>query len=157
MRKYGYILSLVVLLMPLILGSIAESATVQKITITMREYTYTPSQVTVAAGTPVEITLVNKGRLKHEFMLYGMPKAGMMGMEFHKWADDHSYFHGMRVAVEGRGIEVERKHGVLVEVQLGVGKSATVKFTPKLKGTFEFACLIAGHYEAGQKGVLVVK
>ncbi len=157
MRKHISILSLAILLAFLMLGGAAQSATVQKIAIAMREYTYTPSKVTIEAGVPVEITLVNKGKVTHEFMLYAMPKPGMMGKALHAWAEDHSYFMGMPVAVEGRGIEVERKGNVLIEVQLGLGKSATVKFTPKMRGTFEFACLISGHYEAGQKGVLVVK
>ena len=37
------------------------------------------------------------------------------------------------------------------------GKRAELKFTPTRKGTFELACHVEGHYEAGMKDVLVVK
>jgi uncharacterized cupredoxin-like copper-binding protein len=61
------------------------------------------------------------------------------------------------VTVEGAGIEVERKGKNLVEVRIGPGKTALVKFTPSKKGTFEYACLVTGHYEQGQRGTLTIQ
>lgn len=37
------------------------------------------------------------------------------------------------------------------------GQTIEVTFTPFRAGTFEFACLIAGHSESGMVGTLVVK
>ncbi len=157
MWKVLPMLTPIVLLVSLILAA-AEGGAAQQITITMRDFSYTPDRITLEAGVPVEITLVNRGKVKHKFMVYPMPKAGMSGIRLHEWAEDNSYFKGLQVVVvEGRGIEVERKGPSVVEIQVGTGKAAVVKFAPAKKGTFEFACLIEGHYEAGQKGSLTVK
>lgn len=132
----------------------ASGAAVQKFTITMRDFRYTPAKFTVTGGIPVEITLVNKGRVTHEFMLYDMPK-GMGAMLGHNWVAKTNYFRGLPVKVTG-GV-VERRAGSVFEIEVKAGKSATVQFTPMKKGSFEFGCMVEGHYEAGQKGVLVVK
>ena len=149
-------LILTVLLVSLVPG-VVTGAAAQKVALTIRDFSYTPDKVTLQAGVPVEITIVNKGKVKHEFMLHTKPKVGMSGMRFHEWAEDNSYFKGVQVVAEGSGIEVERKGMNVVEVQIGAGKTAIVKFTPTKKGTFEYACLITGHYEQGQKGTLTVE
>lgn len=149
-------LILAVLLAPWLPGPV-EGAEVQKITLTIRDFKYSPAKVTLRAGVPAEITITNKGKVKHEFMLHARPQPGMGGMAFHEWAENNSYFKGLDVVVEGSGIQVERKGKNLVEVQIGAGKTAVVKFTPTKKGTFEYACLITGHYEQGQRGTLVIQ
>ena len=126
----------------------AWAAPVQKVKVTMRDFGYTPAK----------ITLVNGGKLTHEFMLYGMPKdmASMMGGDMgHEWVEKTNYFKGVQVAADGG--KVKQKAGAFFELRIQPGRSATVRFTPVKKGTFEFSCMIADHYEAGQRGVLVVK
>jgi uncharacterized cupredoxin-like copper-binding protein len=151
-------ISLVVLvLLGLLVPAAAGGAPAQKITITMRDFSYTPDRVTLQAGVPVELTIVNKGKVGHEFIVYVRPKPGLSGSGLREWAEDNSYFRGRQVAVEGRGVEVERKGTTVAKIQVSVGKSTTVKFTPAKKGTFEMACLIEGHYEAGQKGTLTIQ
>ena len=66
-------------------------------TVTMTEMRFAPAKVTLKAGTTVEIKLVNKGRVKHEFMVYTTPKAGLAGEELEEWAEDNSYFKGLAV------------------------------------------------------------
>ena len=136
----------------------AAGAAPQRITITMRDFGYTPSKVTLQSGVPVEFTIVNNGKLTHEFMLYGMPKdmSSMMGGEMgHEWVEKTNYFK--RIQVTTGGGKERRKGGGLLELRVQPGKSATIAFTPVKKGTFEFSCMLADHYEAGQRGVLVVK
>ena len=142
-------ISLVVLvLLGLLVPAAAGGAPAQKITITMRDFSYTPDRVTLQVGVPVELTIVNKGKVGHGFMVYTRPKAGM----------NNSYFRGLQVqVVEGPGIEVERKGQTVVEIKVGPGRSTVVRFTPARKGTFEMACLNTGHYEAGQKGTLTIQ
>ena len=138
--------------------SIATAAGVQKLTVTMRDFGYTPNKITIEAGTPAEITIVNNGKLTHEFMLYAMPRdaASMMGGKMgHEWVEQTNYFKGVQATVEGG--KVKRRSGSLFEINILPGKSATLTFTPLKKGTFEFSCMIADHYEAGPHGVLVVK
>jgi uncharacterized cupredoxin-like copper-binding protein len=148
----------VVVLLGLLVPAAAGGAPAQKITITMRDFSYTPDRVTLQAGVLVDITLVNKGKVAHEFMVYTRPTAGMMMKKMHEWAEDKSYFRNLQVQVaEGPGIEVERKGQTVVEIKVGSGRSTVVRFTPARKGTFEMACLIEGHYEAGQKGTLTVQ
>jgi len=139
-------------------GTAAGAATEQQITITMRDFGYSPAKVTLQSGVPARLMLVNNGKLTHEFMLYGMPKdmSSMMGGEMgHEWVEKTNYFKGVKVTTSG-GKE-RRKGGGLFELRVRAGKSATITFTPVKKGTSEFGCMLADHYEAGQRGVLVVK
>ena len=155
MRK---LMGLAAALALLLLAGAAWAAPVQKVKITMRDFGYTPAKVTLQAGTPAELTIVNGGKVTHEFMLYGRPKdmSSMMGGDMgHEWVEKTNYFKGAQVTTSG-GKE-KRKGGALFELRISAGKTATMTFTPVTKGTFEFGCMIADHYEAGQRGVLVVK
>lgn len=141
----------------LALVATAGAAPLQKVTITMRDFSYSPAKVTLQAGVPAEITLVNKGKVAHEFMIYNTPKPGMMmgGEMGHEWVEETNYFH--MVNVQATGGKVTRHQGDFMELNVPAGKSATLQFTPVKKGTFEMGCMIEDHYEAGQHGVIVVK
>lgn len=150
--------SIMVAALVLALAAAAGAAPVQKVTLTMRDFGYSPAKITLQSGVPAELRIVNAGKVTHEFMLYGMPKdmASMMGGEAgHEWVEKTNYFQGVQVTTEGG--TVKRKAGAFFELRVAAGKSATIRFTPVKKGTFEFGCMIADHYEAGQRGVLVVK
>lgn len=157
MRRHMTIFVATTLLALLVLSGAVRGAAPQKLAVTMRDFGYTPTRITLQSGVPVEITLVNKGKVAHEFMLYDMPKMGsMMGGETgHEWVEKTNYFRNVEVTVGGG--KVKRMGGHFFELHVASGKSATIAFTPVKKGTFEFGCMIEGHYEAGQKGVLVVK
>jgi len=137
----------------LLVGAASTGATVQKLTIVMREYSYTPSKVTLQASVPAEITLINRGKKPHEFMVYDRSMGGMM--MGHDWVQKTNYFRGMSVTVQGG--KARSKGGAIYEVEVAAGKTAVVKFTPTRKGTFEMACMIKGHYEGGQVGTLTVR
>lgn len=139
------------------LATVSWGAAAQKVTIVMRDFSYTPAKVTLQAGVPAELTFVNKGKLAHEWMVYDMPKGmGMMGGENgHAWVEKTNYFH--MVSVTAAGGKVTRHSGDFMELKVAAGTTATVTFTPARKGTFEMGCMIEDHYEAGQHGVLVVK
>lgn len=154
MRRYVAVLAMAALLALFSLSG-AAGAKEQKVTITMREMSFTPNKSTLQAGVKAEIVLVNKGKVKHEFMVYAVPKAGMSRDDAHEWAEENSYFKGLEVKVEGGGIEVEGME--ISEIEVAAGKSAEVKFTPKKTGAFEIGCFVEGHYEAGMKGTLVIK
>ncbi len=157
MRTYVSLFGAVVLSAALALAGAVTApagAAKQKVTIVMTEYKFTPSSITLRAGTPVELKLVNRGEQKHEFMVYP-PKPGADREELEKWGHGNSYFKDVELKVEGGGLEVVGTN--IFEVEVEPGKSAELKFTPKRAGTFEMACLIEGHYEKGQKGTLVVR
>lgn len=139
------------------LASAAWGAAPQKVTIVMRDFSYTPAKVTLQVGVPAELTFVNKGKLAHEWMLYDTPKGmGMMGGENgHEWVEKTNYFH--MVPVTAAGGKVTRHGADFMELKVAAGATATVKFIPTRKGTFEMGCMVEDHYEAGQHGVLIVK
>ena len=127
----------------------------QKVTLTMTDFKFTPNKVTVTAGTPVEITLVNKGKVEHEFMVYPAPKS--KPGDWDEYLIPNTYFQKMgevEVEFEGQGAVAGSS---IFEAEVKAGKRATVHFTPNRKGTFEIGCHVEGHYEAGMKGTLTVK
>jgi uncharacterized cupredoxin-like copper-binding protein len=152
-----FVVTLAVLL-AFALPRVVWGAGAQQLTITMDEYAFTPEKITLEAGVPVEVTLVNKGTLIHDLAVYAVPKPGLSGPKLSDWAAGNSYFSGLEVSVAaGPGIEVVRKGPNIVDIKVAAGKSTTLKFTPVKKGTFEAGCLSPGHYEASMKGTWTVK
>ena len=133
----------------------ASGATVQKVTLTIRDFKYTPAKVSLQVGVPAEITLINRGKVAHEFMIYDVPRQMSAMMMGHEWAEKTNYFRGHAAVVTGGKTNMRGQD--LFEVIVSPGKTATVKFTPARAGTFEFGCMIKGHYEAGQKGTLTIR
>lgn len=107
--------------------------------IELSEYAFTPTQVTLKAGKPVTLKVVNTGRAVH-----------MMASQ---------YLGSQDLEIEGADMEVDAPNGVKY-VKLQPGKSAEIKFTPAQKGTFDFACEVKtggrSHRDRGMKGQLVV-
>ena len=135
-----------------------RGAGAQQLTITLGDFSITPQKITLEAGVPAEITLVNKGTVVHELMVYPMPKPGLSGTKLHEWAEDNSYFKGLEVSVaSGPGIQVERKGPSIVDIEVAAGRSTVVKFTPAKAGVFEMSCQVPGHYEIGMKGTLTIR
>ena len=148
---------LVVLAVLTVVGAAAPlAAPAQKLTLTMTDFALTPKAVAVKAGAAVELTLINKGAVQHEFMLY-TPLGNMgMTMDMDAWGAESTYFKGIgtvEVVSDGRTSRTSGMERVMVDP----GKSVTVRFVAKRTGTFEFGCHITGHYEAGMKGALTVK
>jgi len=147
--------ALVMLFVSLGFGWTAGAAKEQKITIVLNEFNFNPANVTLRASVPAEIKLVNKGKVEHEFQVYVTPKGKVSDWDEHAMAN--TYFRDMgevETEFEGTGAVAGTR---VFEVKVQPGKEAALKFTPTRKGTFEMACHVAGHYEAGMKGVLVVK
>ena len=107
--------------------------------IELSEYAFTPAQVTLKAGRPVTLKVVNTGRAVH-----------MLASQ---------YLGSQDLEIEGADMEVDAPNGVKY-VKLQPGKSAEIKFTPAQKGTFDFACEVKTggrtHRDRGMKGQLVV-
>jgi len=143
------------MVLALVLAGTAAGAAPQQVTMIMREFSYSPSRITVQAGMPVAIKLVNRGKVPHEFMLYDTPKHPLNSTMGHEWVERTNYFHGMKVTATGGRSRM--KGPDLFEVAIRPGQSAVLTFTPLRKGSFEFGCLIEGHYESGQRGVLTIK
>ncbi len=152
MRRVGVLLGVVAVVV--LLGP-AAAAPKQRVTITLTEFKFTPASVTLQAGVPAVITLVNKGTVKHEFMVYTRPARAVE--EWDEYAMANTYFQG----IDEVEVEFAKQGAVagtnLFEVEVQPNRTATLSFTPTKKGTFEMGCHVEGHYEAGMKGTLTVK
>ncbi|HEY3247096.1 MAG TPA: cupredoxin domain-containing protein [bacterium] len=154
MRSRGVLILIVIVALAVAVPA-AGAPKVQKVTITMTDFKFTPATVTLQAGVEAEITLINKGKVEHEFMVYPAPKSKVS--DWDAYIMPNTYFQNMG-EVEGEFEGMGAVAGTSVfEVEVKPGKRAELKFTPTRKGTFEMACHAEGHYEAGMKGVLVVK
>jgi len=97
---------------------------------------YSQSEIRVKQGETVTFVITNKGRLLHE-MVMGTPEELAAHAEL------------MR---KNPGMEHDEPY--MLHVKPGATGSMTWKFTKA--GTFHFGCMVAGHFEAGMKGAIVV-
>ena len=98
---------------------------------------YSPDKIQVRKGEQIKFVLKNTGYLPHEFLLDSFENNAKHKIEMAKNPEmEHDEPNGKR-------LEPKKADEVLW------------RFTKA--GTFEFACLIQGHYETGMKGVIVVK
>jgi len=133
----------------------ASPQEVQKVTIIMTENQFEPTAITLRAGVPVELTLVNKGKQEHDLSVYPAPASAPN--DWDEYVTLHSYFENMgEVGVDfpGQGAVAGTR---VFEIELEKGKSAVLAFTPTRKGVFEMGSHMPGQYEAGMKGSFVVK
>lgn len=111
------------------------------IPITMREdngkMLFFPDKVEVKKGEQVRFVIRNAGALKHEFTLASVE-------------DNNKHADLMKKYPE---MEHDDPNAKSVEP----GKTAEIIWQFSKAGTFEFACLIPGHREAGMHGAVAVK
>ncbi len=97
---------------------------------------FTPDKLTVQEGDTVRFVVRNTGRMLHE-MVIGTPaelaKHAALMAKFPNMAHDESYM-----------------------VHVDPDQSGEIVWHFNRAGRFEFACLIAGHYEAGMRGTITV-
>ena len=112
-------------------------AGMRSITITMTDnMRFTPDRIDVRQGETVKIMLKNSGKMLHEFVL-GTKKE----------LDEHA-------ALMIKFPTMEHDEPYMAHVP--VGKTGQIIWTFNRAGDFDFACLIAGHYQAGMVGKVKV-
>ena len=98
---------------------------------------YSPDRIEVRRGEQIRFVLKNAGKLDHEFMLDSIANNAKHKVAMEKNPDmEHDDPNGKRLASQ---------------------RSSDLIWRFTKSGTFEFACLIPGHYEAGMRGIVVVK
>jgi uncharacterized cupredoxin-like copper-binding protein len=97
---------------------------------------FTPDRITVNEGETVRFIVRNKGRMLHE-MVIGTP--GVLR--------EHA-------ALMAKYPNMEHDEPYMVHV--APGKTGEIVWNFNRTGEFEFACLIARHYEAGMRGTITV-
>ena len=137
MKKMILLLAVLTLALTACGGGAVETA---KITITMREFSFDPTPVTVSAGAPVEITLVNEGAVDHDFVIEVIPVTDVSthgAMNEHEMSGDHEKFD--------------------LHTSTVMGETSVLRFTPTEPGTYQIFCSVPGHKEAGMIAELIVK
>ena len=110
----------------------ATAGDAQVIQVRATEFGFAPSSIQVTAGKPVRLVLTNGGQIEHDLRVDKVPATGV------------------KLSEVGHG------HAGEVAAHTEKGTQAWVEFTPTKAGTYELACTITGHKEAGMKGELVV-
>ena len=100
---------------------------------------FTPPSLALARGETVKFVVTNKGATMHEMVLG--TKADIA-----KHAEMMRAHAGHHMTHEAPGM-----------LALEPGKSGTIVWQFNRAGTFEYACLVPGHYEAGMRGTISVK
>lgn len=97
---------------------------------------FEPASLSFKKGETVRLLLTNKGQTDHEFVM-----------------DSHEGNQKHKKAMEKYP---DMEHADPNAIRLEPGKTGEIIWTFANPGSFEFACLIPGHYEAGMKGELTV-
>lgn len=118
-----------------------KSAVGKSIVVVMKEtedgdMIFEPEKIEVKKGETIRFEVQNVGELEHEFVL-----------------DDHKGVMEHKAMMEKFP---EMEHDDPNSVRLEPGKSGEVVWKFTNDGSFEFACLIPGHYDSGMKGTLKV-
>jgi uncharacterized cupredoxin-like copper-binding protein len=98
---------------------------------------YAPDRLEVKKGEQIKFVLKNVGVVDHEFLIDTVKNNAQHKLEMEKNPD----------------LEHEEPNGA--RVKPGATREILWRFTKS--GTFEFACLLPGHYESGMKGVVAIR
>ncbi|WP_146592413.1 plastocyanin/azurin family copper-binding protein [Puniceibacterium confluentis] len=96
---------------------------------------FEPASLEFAAGETVKFVLTNAGELEHEFVMD---------------TADKNQEHKVLMA------KMDMEHDDPNSIRLDPGAEGEIVWTFSNAGTFEFACLIPGHYESGMHGPITV-
>ncbi|MDP1953534.1 MAG: cupredoxin family protein [Polaromonas sp.] len=97
---------------------------------------FTPGDLAVKQGETIRFVIKNTGKVMHE-MVIGTKKEN----------DEHA-----ALMIKFPGME----HDAPYMAHVAPGKTAEIIWTFNKPGNFDFACLIAGHYQAGMIGKIKV-
>jgi uncharacterized cupredoxin-like copper-binding protein len=109
----------------------------RSITFTMTDnMRFTPDKIAVKQGETIRFVIKNSGKLMHEMVLgtrKDLDEHAALMMKFPGMAHEEPYM-----------------------AHVGPGKKGEIIWTFNQPGSFDFACLMAGHYQAGMAGKISV-
>ena len=97
---------------------------------------FSPGKIEVKLGETIRFTIKNSGQVMHEFVI-GTKKE----------LDEHA---ALMVKLP------KMEHDEPYMAHVAPGKTGEIVWHFNRAGTFDFACLIAGHYQAGMTGTIIV-
>lgn len=120
-------------LLTLVLQLTACNTSPTTINVTLSDYRYTPSTLTVPAGKEITLNLTNEGFVSHMFIIF-------------KLGTD-----------AGEKFSPEDEGNIYWKTEVLPGKSATAIFiAPTEPGEYYVTCGLGGHHEVGMTGKLIV-
>lgn len=97
------------------------------VTVTGREFSFSPAEIRVKVGQTVMLTFKNEGDAFHTLTVDGIP------------------------------ITLDGKAQTRLHVTASAGSSASVTFVPTEAGSYDFICAVSGHAAYGMTGKIVVE
>jgi uncharacterized cupredoxin-like copper-binding protein len=97
---------------------------------------FRPDRIEVREGETVRLVMHNDGKLMHEFVIGTPPDLAEHAALMVKFPD--------------------MEHDEPYMAHVPPGKTGEIVWTFNRAGEFEFACLIAGHYQGGMVGTIMV-
>jgi uncharacterized cupredoxin-like copper-binding protein len=97
---------------------------------------FSPGKMEVKLGETIRLTIKNSGQVMHEFVIgtrKELDEHAALMVKFPKMEHDEPYM-----------------------AHVAPGKTGEIVWHFNRAGTFDFACLIAGHYQAGMTGTIIV-
>jgi len=140
-----------------------SAATVHKVSVVMKEFSFTPAKIELKVGETVELTLRNAGEVAHDWMagesLVNTPDEKGFRKDLVallKPEERGRKFTPERVGVSSKADGIKR---VSTGAELEPGGEVTLRFTvpADAKGSWIMACVLTGHYESGMKGSIVIR
>lgn len=110
----------------------ADWSKMETVSVTLKEFSFSPSKLVFQEGVPYKIVISNKGESKHYFTAAGFFKA----IATRK--------------VQNTDGEVKAPYFSALEVF--PGRSMELYFIPVTRGTYKLKCTIPGHAELGMRG-----
>ena len=97
---------------------------------------FIPDKLTVKRGETIRFVMRNKGKIQHEIVIGTMDELKQHAALMRKFPD--------------------MEHEAPYMAHVAPGQSGEIVWTFNRPGTFNFACLVAGHFEGGMMGTIVV-
>ena len=101
------------------------------------EMRFTPASITARKGETIRFVVNNSGKLKHEMVLGSIEELKEHAALMRKFP--------------------EMEHADTSQLSVDPGKTGELIWQFTSAGTFDFACLQPGHFEAGMRGKIAVK
>lgn len=103
------------------------------LSVTMTDFSFTPSQFSVPAGQEITLELTNQGHMRHNFVIFNL---------------------GAEVSPPFDSAESAK---IYWQVNVDPGQPTTTTFTaPPDPGDYQIFCIVPGHAEAGMTATLTV-
>jgi len=126
-------LVLLMLILAWAVSACSKSGPSTKLSFTMTDFAFDPSEFTVPAGEEITLHVTHHGTMQHSFIIM---KHGTNAGELFDDAD---------------------KVNIFWEIDLQPGDSETIVFTaPEQPGTYQIICGMPGHLQSGMIGKLTV-